>query len=72
MMAGCKKSACTVGERPGEQTCLPEGSSDRYDATTDISHDPNMESKILVKMDVLRERLGTWTRRLDELVFLVQ
>ncbi|KAG7238506.1 hypothetical protein INR49_030779 [Caranx melampygus] len=67
VMAGCKKSACTVEEEPGEQIYLPEGSSDRYDATTDINHDPNMESKILVKMDVLRERLGTWTRRLDEI-----
>uniref|UniRef100_A0A3B4XI37 Leucine rich repeat containing 9 n=1 Tax=Seriola lalandi dorsalis TaxID=1841481 RepID=A0A3B4XI37_SERLL len=37
------------------------------DPFTDISRNPAMESKILIKMEALRERLTIWTRRLDEI-----
>ncbi|XP_056250018.1 leucine-rich repeat-containing protein 9 isoform X2 [Seriola aureovittata] len=67
VLAGCKKSTCTLEDEPGGQTHLVEGSSDRCDPTTDISRNPAMESKILIKMEALRERLTIWTRRLDEI-----
>lgn len=47
---------------------LVEGLTDRSDPTPDISCDPTMEQKILRKIEVLKERLMLWTRRLDELV----
>lgn len=56
----------------GGSTHLVEGSVDRSDQTTDISHDPATEHKILSKIEALRERLALWTRRLDESVYLIQ
>lgn len=45
-----------------------EGLTDRSDPNTDISCDPTTEKKILRKIELLKERLMLWTRRLDELV----
>ncbi|XP_071353639.1 leucine-rich repeat-containing protein 9 isoform X2 [Trachinotus anak] len=67
VLAGCKKSVCTLEDEPGGQTPLGEGSSDKFDPTTDITHDPAMESKILIKMEAMRERLTIWMTRLDEI-----
>ncbi|XP_019132652.2 leucine-rich repeat-containing protein 9 isoform X2 [Larimichthys crocea] len=61
--AGCKKSACTLGD---ELIHLVEGSADRNDLTADIFQDPDMERKILSKIEALKERLLLWTRRLNE------
>ncbi|XP_044230328.1 leucine-rich repeat-containing protein 9 isoform X3 [Thunnus albacares] len=62
--AGCKKSACTFEDGPPHPV---EGLTDRSDPTTDISCDPTMEHKILRKIELLKERLMLWTRRLDEI-----
>lgn len=67
MAAGCKKSACTLGD---ELIHLVEGSADRNDLTADIFQDPDMERKILSKIEALKERLLLWTRRLNESVYL--
>lgn len=68
MPAGCKKSASTVEGEPAGLTHMVEGSANRSDPTSDVSCDPALESKILLKMEALRERLILWTRRLNELV----
>ncbi|XP_044023700.1 leucine-rich repeat-containing protein 9 isoform X2 [Siniperca chuatsi] len=62
--ASCKKSASTLEDG---RTHLVEDSAVRSDPTADISHDPAMEHKILNKIEALRERIGLWTRRLDEI-----
>uniref|UniRef100_A0A7N6A1T7 Leucine rich repeat containing 9 n=1 Tax=Anabas testudineus TaxID=64144 RepID=A0A7N6A1T7_ANATE len=66
MLAGCKKSACIVEGDPGGSSHVVDGSASRRDPTTDVSHDPAVESKILFKMEALRERLVFWTRRLNK------
>ncbi|XP_026195346.1 leucine-rich repeat-containing protein 9 isoform X2 [Anabas testudineus] len=67
MLAGCKKSACIVEGDPGGSSHVVDGSASRRDPTTDVSHDPAVESKILFKMEALRERLVFWTRRLNKI-----
>ncbi|XP_041669217.1 leucine-rich repeat-containing protein 9 [Cheilinus undulatus] len=62
--AGCKKSACISEDASSH---LVEGSADRSDTTVDISHDPALESKMLRKIEALRERLELWTRKMDEI-----
>ncbi|XP_038584816.1 leucine-rich repeat-containing protein 9 isoform X3 [Micropterus salmoides] len=62
--ASCKKSSCTLDDG---STHLVEGSAVRRDPTADISRDLAMERKILSKIEALRERLGLWMRRLDEI-----
>ncbi|KAM6969606.1 leucine-rich repeat-containing protein 9 [Tautogolabrus adspersus] len=62
--AGSRKSACMLENTSSQQA---EGSDDRRDTPTDISHDPTMERKILSKIEALRERLLIWTRRIDEI-----
>uniref|UniRef100_A0A3Q3QI70 Leucine rich repeat containing 9 n=1 Tax=Monopterus albus TaxID=43700 RepID=A0A3Q3QI70_MONAL len=52
----------------GDSAYLTDGSPDRSDPTTDISHNPALEPKILIKMEALMERLMLWIRRMDELV----
>uniref|UniRef100_A0A672ZP59 Leucine rich repeat containing 9 n=1 Tax=Sphaeramia orbicularis TaxID=375764 RepID=A0A672ZP59_9TELE len=63
VQVGRKKSACTKDDGPPH---LVEGLTDRDDQTTGLNLDPNMEQKILNKMDALRERLAVWTKRTDE------
>ncbi|XP_040916935.1 leucine-rich repeat-containing protein 9 [Toxotes jaculatrix] len=67
VLAGCKKSACTLEDEPGGPTHLVEASPDRCDSASDISCDPAIEPKILTKMEALRERITLWMRRLDEI-----
>ncbi|XP_060938945.1 leucine-rich repeat-containing protein 9 [Limanda limanda] len=62
-----KKSACKLDDVPGGPTHLVDGSSNRCDPTTDVSCDPTMEPKILIKMKALRERLTLWKKRLNEI-----
>ncbi|XP_062296863.1 leucine-rich repeat-containing protein 9 [Scomber scombrus] len=62
--AGCKKSACTSEDGPLH---LVEGLTDKSDPNTDVSCDPTTEKKILRKIELLKERLMLWTRRLDEI-----
>ncbi|KAM7375862.1 hypothetical protein PAMP_005628 [Pampus punctatissimus] len=59
--ARCKKSACTFeDERPHLEEVLT-------DPTADIDYDATLEHKIFRKIEVLKERLMLWTRRLDEI-----
>ncbi|XP_035023864.2 leucine-rich repeat-containing protein 9 isoform X1 [Hippoglossus stenolepis] len=67
VLTGCKKSACKLDDAPGGPTHLVDGSSNRWDPTTDVSCDPTMEPKILIKMEALRERLTLWMKRLNEI-----
>ncbi|XP_029349892.1 leucine-rich repeat-containing protein 9 [Echeneis naucrates] len=67
VVAGCQKSTCMLEDEAGGSTHLVEGSSYKCDPATDISRDPVMESRILIKMEALRERLAVWSRRLDEI-----
>ncbi|XP_039994007.1 leucine-rich repeat-containing protein 9 isoform X3 [Xiphias gladius] len=67
VLAGFKMSTCTLEDELEGPTQLVEVSSDGCDPTTDISCDPSMEPKILIKMESLRERLAPWTRRLEEI-----
>uniref|UniRef100_A0A673C753 Leucine rich repeat containing 9 n=1 Tax=Sphaeramia orbicularis TaxID=375764 RepID=A0A673C753_9TELE len=64
VQVGRKKSTCTKDDGPPHRV---EGLTDRDDQTTDLNLDPNMEQKILNKMDALRERLAVWTKRTDEI-----
>lgn len=56
-----ERELCTV---EGE----PEASGDRSDPATDLA----LEAKILSKMGKLRERLVSWTRRLEEFVLFTR
>uniref|UniRef100_A0AAQ5ZN19 Leucine rich repeat containing 9 n=1 Tax=Amphiprion ocellaris TaxID=80972 RepID=A0AAQ5ZN19_AMPOC len=69
---GCKKSACKSGDEPGGPNHLEEGLPERSDSSHDISRDPAMEHKILHKIEVLKERLKLWTRRMEEMEYMVQ
>uniref|UniRef100_A0A7N8YRZ6 Leucine rich repeat containing 9 n=1 Tax=Mastacembelus armatus TaxID=205130 RepID=A0A7N8YRZ6_9TELE len=66
---GFKVSACMLGDEPGGSTHQVESSAERSNPATDITCDPAMESRILKKIEALRERLMVWTRRLHELVY---
>ncbi|KAM9842946.1 leucine-rich repeat-containing protein 9 [Aulostomus maculatus] len=59
----CKKSTSML--KDGIPHAV-EYSTNRSDPTTDTSCDLTMEQKIQRKIEVLRERLVLWTRRLDE------
>ncbi|XP_026155221.1 leucine-rich repeat-containing protein 9 isoform X2 [Mastacembelus armatus] len=64
---GFKVSACMLGDEPGGSTHQVESSAERSNPATDITCDPAMESRILKKIEALRERLMVWTRRLHEI-----
>lgn len=64
----CRKSTSKLEDEGGEAAQLEEGLSEKSVPAIDVSRDPAMEQKILLKMEALRERLKQWTRRLDELV----
>ncbi|XP_029973525.1 leucine-rich repeat-containing protein 9 [Salarias fasciatus] len=57
----CKK------DDPGAPLQLEEGSAETGDSTSDISHDPDRENKILLKIEALKERLRAWTTRMEEI-----
>nr|XP_020446740.1 leucine-rich repeat-containing protein 9-like isoform X2 [Monopterus albus] len=59
--------ACSLEGELGDSAYLTDGSPDRSDPTTDISHNPALEPKILIKMEALMERLMLWIRRMDEI-----
>ncbi|XP_030574901.1 leucine-rich repeat-containing protein 9 isoform X2 [Archocentrus centrarchus] len=65
----CKKPVCMSENAPGGPPQLDKGLTERNESASDISGDPSMEHKILAKIEVLRERLKLWTRRLDEIDF---
>ncbi|KAM3594085.1 uncharacterized protein V6R79_001921 [Siganus canaliculatus] len=59
-----KKPACTL---EGESTHTGESLRESADPSSDDGHDPNLEHKILRKIEALRERLSLWKKRLDEI-----
>uniref|UniRef100_A0A7N8YKB7 Leucine rich repeat containing 9 n=1 Tax=Mastacembelus armatus TaxID=205130 RepID=A0A7N8YKB7_9TELE len=63
------KNVCPIHEiyEPGGSTHQVESSAERSNPATDITCDPAMESRILKKIEALRERLMVWTRRLHEI-----
>ncbi|XP_028251518.1 leucine-rich repeat-containing protein 9 [Parambassis ranga] len=63
----CRKSTSKLEDEGGEAAQLEDGFSEKSDSAIDISCDPAMEHKILLKIEALRERLKQWTRRLDEI-----
>ena len=64
---GRKKSGCKLENEPGQSAHPEDGLTER----SDISRDPAMERKILLKTEALRERLKLWASRMDELVSLI-
>ncbi|KAM4625879.1 leucine-rich repeat-containing protein 9 [Polymixia lowei] len=64
VQASGRKSAHLWEDGPSP---LMEGSADSSDIAVDVDHNPNLEHKILSKVEVLRERLNLWRRRLEEI-----
>ncbi|XP_072222222.1 leucine-rich repeat-containing protein 9 [Leuresthes tenuis] len=64
MPVGCKKSGCKLENEPGPESAHPE---DGLTERSDISRDPAMERKILLKTEALRERLKSWASRMDDI-----
>ncbi|KAM6912256.1 leucine-rich repeat-containing protein 9 [Xenentodon cancila] len=66
---GCEKSVCMLEDKPEGVTHQEDRLTGETDTTTDtdITSDPDMVHKIHHKMEVLKERLKLWTRRMDDI-----
>uniref|UniRef100_A0A1A8V608 Leucine rich repeat containing 9 n=1 Tax=Nothobranchius furzeri TaxID=105023 RepID=A0A1A8V608_NOTFU len=60
-----KKSDCLLEGKSGPKY-LDDGKTEQSESST-LGSDPVMKNKILLKVDALKQRLNTWTRRMHEI-----